>query len=727
MSFNSGWGLAMWRSSDNVVSRNSFDWCVRGYSHGIYDRGQDSAGILVFEQCHRNLFAYNSATHGGDGFFLYAGHETLKKTGTGGCNDNRVVNNDFSHAVANAIEATFSRGNWFEGNRCDDSNYGLWAGYSYETTILGNTFENNTVAGIAIEHGEHNLILANTFTENACGIKLWWDDDRELLRSEFAKRRSCLSRGNWIVENRFLGDKVGLVLEKTTFTALSGNAFDEVGRRFALRGACAPVKDLGGRHPLIMQPTTVEVPGERKAFLRSGPRGRRFILVDEWGPVDPTATRVFPRRVVDWEACAFSVLGADGFRVEGLPDGLRATRDGRTLRISGGLDGANPFSAVVVAGDKRFPVSGVVLNATWTVAFYDWKRDPRKTDPFTGKPSRTETKRRLAYRWGGKGDRFATRATTRMRLAAGKYEIRTVSDDGVRVRIDGRVVQEDWTHHAPREHRTVVELAGGDHEIVVEHFELDGHAELRFDLRPLEEMKAGLVALSRPRRAGPRLRRRVRGQVQGRSTPRRHPEGSSGAARAGRPAHRGRARRTDPGRLDGAPRRLRRGSHGDVRRGPHRRRPGRAAAAHRAARPRHARSREDARPRAVPLPPTPAPGRQGPRPNAPVDARGQRAVGGRTGAREDAGPRGARRGRSALRGPVAAPRRRSRHVGRVFRVRVARGRVPRGRGAARPARDRPPAPRAARGRRFQGRDQADPRRALSRSSPKRRPGMRAAN
>ena len=54
-SFISGWGLAMWRSSGNVVSRNAFDFCVRGYSHGVYNRGQDSAGLLMFEQCSDNI------------------------------------------------------------------------------------------------------------------------------------------------------------------------------------------------------------------------------------------------------------------------------------------------------------------------------------------------------------------------------------------------------------------------------------------------------------------------------------------------------------------------------------------------------------------------------------------------------------------------------------------------------------------------------------------------
>src|SRR5688572_7273453 len=62
-SFLSGWGIALWRSSDNVIARNACDFCVRGYVHGVYNRGQDSAGILLFEQCSRNVIAENSATH----------------------------------------------------------------------------------------------------------------------------------------------------------------------------------------------------------------------------------------------------------------------------------------------------------------------------------------------------------------------------------------------------------------------------------------------------------------------------------------------------------------------------------------------------------------------------------------------------------------------------------------------------------------------------------------
>ncbi|MEI8282643.1 MAG: right-handed parallel beta-helix repeat-containing protein, partial [Armatimonadota bacterium] len=101
-SFLSGIGLGMYRSSNNRIMHNNIDWCVRGYSDGVYNRGQDSAGILIYEQSNKNTFAYNSVTHGGDGFFLWAGQSTMD-TAKGGCNDNVVYGNDFSHAPTNGI------------------------------------------------------------------------------------------------------------------------------------------------------------------------------------------------------------------------------------------------------------------------------------------------------------------------------------------------------------------------------------------------------------------------------------------------------------------------------------------------------------------------------------------------------------------------------------------------------------------------------------------------
>src|SRR5215218_1442187 len=135
-SFNSGIGLGLYRSGFNQVVYNRINFNVRGYSHGVYNRGQDSAGMLVYEQSSNNLFYKNSVTHSGDGFFLWAGQTTMD-TGEGGCNDNQLIENDFSYAPTNGIEVTFSR-NTILRNRIFECDHGIWGGYSFNTAIVGN-------------------------------------------------------------------------------------------------------------------------------------------------------------------------------------------------------------------------------------------------------------------------------------------------------------------------------------------------------------------------------------------------------------------------------------------------------------------------------------------------------------------------------------------------------------------------------------------------------------
>src|SRR5881397_622696 len=159
-SFNSGLGIGLYRSSDDTIIHNRVDYDVRGYSHRFYSRGQDSAGLLIYEQSCRNIVADNSLTHGGDGVFLWAGQTTMD-SGSGGANDNVFSGNDVSYATANGIEATFSR-NTITGNRLWGSEYGVWGGYSFATRIDSNDFRGNRT-GIAIEHGQDNVLSGNRF------------------------------------------------------------------------------------------------------------------------------------------------------------------------------------------------------------------------------------------------------------------------------------------------------------------------------------------------------------------------------------------------------------------------------------------------------------------------------------------------------------------------------------------------------------------------------------
>jgi hypothetical protein len=89
-------------------------------------------------------------------------------TGKGGCNDNVVYGNDFSHAPTNGIETTFSR-NVFANNKVYECWHGVWGGYSYDSQFVGNRFGYNAEA-IAIEHGQNNTIRSNIFSHDSTGI-----------------------------------------------------------------------------------------------------------------------------------------------------------------------------------------------------------------------------------------------------------------------------------------------------------------------------------------------------------------------------------------------------------------------------------------------------------------------------------------------------------------------------------------------------------------------------
>src|SRR3989449_10224378 len=211
-SFNSGLGIGLYRSSEDTIVHNRLDYNVRGYSHGHYTRGQDSADLLLFEQSSRNVVAFNSLTHGGDGVFLWAGQTTMD-SGTGGANDNLFYGNDVSYATANGVEATFSR-NKIIANRAWGSEYGVWGGYSYQTLMADNDFKDSRT-GIAIEHGQDNTIAGNRFDHDSTVIRLW-ADSIEPSDWGYPKHHDTRSRDYQISENAFVGNRTRLNARNTT-------------------------------------------------------------------------------------------------------------------------------------------------------------------------------------------------------------------------------------------------------------------------------------------------------------------------------------------------------------------------------------------------------------------------------------------------------------------------------------------------------------------------------
>ena len=274
-SFGSGWGLAMWRSDGNTISRNAFDFRVRGYSHGVYNRGQDSAGILLFEQCSENVITQNSATHCGDGLFAFSGREALGQVDTTftprwyegrGNNRNVIAGNDFSYAAAHGIEVTFSFGTQIVSNRVVGAAIcGLWGGYSQQSFIADNHFESNgdmpyglERGGVNIEHGFGNIIYRNRFLDNACGVHLWWDKDKQIAQTLWAKANSTSSENNSIIQNTFERDTVAVHLRAVGRTTMVSNRMIDVGIEVKVDEQSKPA--LNRMRPMDIPPLPIEKP-----------------------------------------------------------------------------------------------------------------------------------------------------------------------------------------------------------------------------------------------------------------------------------------------------------------------------------------------------------------------------------------------------------------------------------------------------------------------------------
>jgi len=223
--------------------------------------GADAAGFLiVFKSCN-NIFRKNYARLGGDGFFL-AG---LTPNGINvGCNHNLFQENDASYSPNNAFEGVFSKGNIYQGNKANHSNYGFWLGFSSDCTVRDNQICNNRQAGIAVENGNHFEIVNNDMQNNTHGILIWtrfYDflrkvpninatssdwlvEGNRLLHNQKAIRiaanqdhgvrpldgdKSSVPPSNHVIQNNEIRDNiVGIELEKVKDTQMNHNILNNL-------------------------------------------------------------------------------------------------------------------------------------------------------------------------------------------------------------------------------------------------------------------------------------------------------------------------------------------------------------------------------------------------------------------------------------------------------------------------------------------------------------------
>ena len=484
-SFNSGLGIGMYKSNRNTVMNNKIDWNVRGYSYGYYYRGQDSGGILIFDQCSNNVFANNSATHSGDGFFLWAGQETIDN-GTGGCNDNLIYGNDFSYAPTNAVEVTFSR-NKVIRNKLKESWHGIWGGFSYNTIIAGNEFGGN-LAAISIEHGQDNIIQDNRFIADSIGVEIWAIPNR---RADFGlmNKKDTRSRDYLISDNYFENVPLVYSIKNTQNVTLAGNKATGYRTLEKIDTLVTGLKRTGASTSYDYAADSLHVASllkdkklENPWLPSTHPIGKKKIMMTEWGPynfeypilwwtkTDADGTMYFD---VEGPEGKWKVKKLEGVQLKSASSGsfpgklVVKKKDLQNNRLDirleyNGAAFTDPFGVVVPKGKKYiFSHTDHSLPMQWNVSWYkfDSTNDPVKHPEafqqlIAGKPLHTAQMNALDYdKVKGKfrdlpQSRFATVVETEVDAPKGTYRLGVTAGDIVKVYIDGKLVIDSWVPEA---------------------------------------------------------------------------------------------------------------------------------------------------------------------------------------------------------------------------------------------------------------------------------------
>lgn len=516
--FNSGLGIGMYRSSHNRIMHNHLDWNARGYSHGQYARGQDSSAILLYEQSSHNIIAFNSGTHSGDGLFLWAGQSTMD-SGTGGCDSNLICNNDFSHSIANGIEATFSA-NYMADNILHDCRYGVWGGYSHHTVIRGNSIH-GCETSIAIEHGRYNVIEGNTLSGCKAGIELW-SRSSQPEDWPYAQKINVAGRGYLISKNHFEHLNSSLEISLTDSVWIDRNTWSDAPRDYTSPKGSSTI--LPGRPEATWANPDFKwadpIPGGKNTRLPAETlQGRKYIIINEWGPYDFKYPLLALRDVKHTEVedeLNFDILGPHGswtidtvagclfpeIRSGTIPDSLiiRCPKNSYHRNIACSFTGDQVITQMgdTIPHGIRSPFGYVENNwpLHWDIAFfnYDSLSDPLEHPAafqklLGGVPTASMTQSRLAFRWWNapmdriSADRFAVLAISSLDVPAGEYVLDVESDDGIRVWLDDALVLDHWDVHTPAIDEQQISIAFGKHTLRVEYFEGGGLGVLDVSVR----------------------------------------------------------------------------------------------------------------------------------------------------------------------------------------------------------------------------------------------------
>jgi hypothetical protein len=482
-SFLSGWGFGCFAGSRNIISHNRFDYCVRGYGHGVYAADHGASGMLLAGHSCDNVIRSNSATHCGTGLRIHGGLDLIEGTDDvtsleGGSDRNLIVENDLGFAVTAGIDAAFSRQCMVLRNRIGGCReVGVLGRYCADWVIHENEIDGGRGSGLKLDHSQAWVVSDNTITRNEIGLELSSEPEPEIESSPFAESHSTSSANHWLLGNTFESNDLDLVFAHSQYLTMHANRFDGDGSRLH-------VSDLisADDPDLDLETVTSWLQGY-DGSLPSGHVGA--CTLSPWEDAEPEAL-VQARRIQDPPSLGSQVVSAE---VLGVHKGGLETI---VLGSVGPWDfrSGEPMPAAGRPG-------GLLGGVRWDGRWFSWNpetHDPRgNLEGWLALSEQPLVRREVANfvsPWGTADVRrivgtshFGLVATATLSLdVGGTFRMAMTSDDGIRVYVDGEVAFEDWTWHAGRRDQVQLDLAAGDHDLRIEYFQVDGASELTLGL-----------------------------------------------------------------------------------------------------------------------------------------------------------------------------------------------------------------------------------------------------
>ena len=119
-----------------------------------------------------------------------------------------------------------------------------------------------------------------------------------------------------------------------------------------------------------------------------------------------------------------------------------------------------------------------------TPSISDWRGEYFNNKDLSGTPALVRNDASIDFNWGngspGAGinsDKFSVRWTRTVNLTPGRYRFTAVTDDGVRLWVNGQLIINDWMDRKPTASNGEITLPGGSVELKMEYYENVGGAK----------------------------------------------------------------------------------------------------------------------------------------------------------------------------------------------------------------------------------------------------------